>query len=435
MDPASVLQRLPDGTVKQHNPFTGTQVWTMPGRGRRPLPHSQQQVVDLPDGQQGLEGCAFCPGHHLDNPPEKSRLVADGERYRTLVDLAPAELDQTEAAFRRVPNLFEICSLDYWRKNHGVEPGGQVHRRRDAYLADPQGRAHIERVWQLKHRAGGGRRGENSPVSDEELRDAALNWFGTGHELVIPRRHHVPGATRSDQLASSGTLWVREHRAYMALSVEAMAALYAANRSAVYVSVFQNWLKPAGASFEHLHRQVVAIDEVGAHVLSASNALALNPQVFNTHGLDVAVANRLLLAANDHAVAFAGFGHRYPTVEIYSLSPRREPWLLPTPEADAMSDVLHAIHAAGGPQLACNEEWHHRPPAMDEAIVWRIVLKWRISTLAGFEGATKIYLNTLSPWDVRDRLLPELHRLRDEGAIAPMSIGDECDVAPGSIPW
>ena len=100
-----------------------------------------------------------------------------------------------------------------------------------------------------------------------------------------------------------------------------------------------------------------------------------------------------------------------------------------------MSDVLHAIHAAGGPQLPCNEEWHHRPPAMDEAIVWRIVLKWRISTLAGFEGATKIYLNTLSPWDVRDRLLPELHRLRDEGAIAPMSIGDECDVAPGSIPW
>ena len=67
---------------------------------------------------------------------------------------------------------------------------------------------------------------------------------------------------------------------------------------------------------------------------------------------------------------------------------------------------------------------------------WRIVLKWRISTLAGFEGATKIYLNTLSPWDVRDRVLRELHRLRDEGAVGPeLRIGDECRLPHGAIPW
>ena len=30
------LQKMPDGTVKQVNPFTGTQVWTVPGRGKRP---------------------------------------------------------------------------------------------------------------------------------------------------------------------------------------------------------------------------------------------------------------------------------------------------------------------------------------------------------------------------------------------------------------
>ncbi|PZP18932.1 MAG: hypothetical protein DI600_08755, partial [Cutibacterium granulosum] len=27
---------LPDGTIKQRNPFTGTQVWTVPGRAARP---------------------------------------------------------------------------------------------------------------------------------------------------------------------------------------------------------------------------------------------------------------------------------------------------------------------------------------------------------------------------------------------------------------
>ena len=294
IDPAALLTRLPDGTVKQHNPFTGTQVWTMPGRGKRPLPTSEQEVVDLPEGSDGLDGCAFCPGHHLDNPPEKARLVGEDDGYRTITGLAADELDDTEAAFRRVPNLFEICSPEYWRLNHGVLPGRGVQAR----------------------------------------------------------------------------------------------------------------------------------------------ALALNPQVFNTHVLDVAIDHGLVLAANDHAVAFAGFGHRYPSIEVYSLSPRREPWLLSGPELDGLSDVLHAMHAAGGPQLSCNEEWHHRPPSADDAMPWRIVLKWRISTLAGFEGATKIYLNTLSPWDVRDRVLRELHRLRDEGAVGPeLRIGDECRLPHGAIPW
>ena len=28
---------MPDGTVKQINPFTGTEVWAVPGRGSKPL--------------------------------------------------------------------------------------------------------------------------------------------------------------------------------------------------------------------------------------------------------------------------------------------------------------------------------------------------------------------------------------------------------------
>jgi hypothetical protein len=28
---------MPDGTVKQINPFTGTEVWAVPGRGDKPL--------------------------------------------------------------------------------------------------------------------------------------------------------------------------------------------------------------------------------------------------------------------------------------------------------------------------------------------------------------------------------------------------------------
>ena len=62
------------------------------------------------------------------------------------------------------------------------------------------------------------------------------------------------------------------------------------------------------------------------------------------------------------------------------------------------------------------------------------MLKWRISTLAGFEGATKIYLNTLDPWAIRDRVVPRLRALRDDGLIAPdLRIGDEAECRPNSL--
>lgn len=68
------IVRLADGTVKQQNLLTGTEVWTVPGRGNRPLtaPHADRNPIDHEaDGHH----CAFCCGRYLETPPEKSRLV------------------------------------------------------------------------------------------------------------------------------------------------------------------------------------------------------------------------------------------------------------------------------------------------------------------------------------------------------------------------
>ena len=42
------IVRLADGTVKQQNLLTGTEVWTVPGRGNRPLsaPHADRNPID-----------------------------------------------------------------------------------------------------------------------------------------------------------------------------------------------------------------------------------------------------------------------------------------------------------------------------------------------------------------------------------------------------
>ncbi|GAE78075.1 hypothetical protein JCM18918_4011 [Cutibacterium acnes JCM 18918] len=47
--------------------------------------------------------------------------------------------------------------------------------------------------------------------------------------------------------------------------------------------------------------------------------------------------------------------------------------------------------------MPANEEWHYRPMGTGVPVPWRIILKLRTSTLAGFEGGTKIYVNTISP--------------------------------------
>ena len=133
------------------------------------------------------------------------------------------------------------------------------------------------------------------------------------------------------------------------------------------------------------------------------------------------------VAENDHAIAFAGFGHRFPSLEIYSKSAECDPWEQAPEELRGMSDLLHAMHAATGVDVPSNEEWHYRPIDVDVAMPWRIVLKWRISNPAGFEGGTKIHVNTIDPWELRRRAVAALRDLRDAGAIAPgIRIGDEC---------
>lgn len=208
-----------------------------------------------------------------------------------------------------------------------------------------------------------------------------------------------------------------------------MADLYATNGSIRYVATFQNWLRPAGASFDHLHKQLVGIDEHGPQVESKIWAAARNPAVFNDSLLTVAVRHGLVVAQLPGAVAIAGFGHRFPSLEVWSTSELSSPWQVPDDDRNGVADLVHALHAAAGPGVPCNEEWHHRPPDVDVEMPWHVVLKWRISTLAGFEGSTTIYLNTIGPRALRDLVVNRLDGLRADGRLAPgISIGDECDL-------
>jgi galactose-1-phosphate uridylyltransferase len=463
------LTRLADGTVKQISPVTGTVVWTVPGRSDRPVPTPARPVRPL-EPHEHRDACAFCADRLLETPPERARLVCDGgpgagaptgataegadpgvlvpadgrddviraclpSRWQVVRE-APAEaLWAQRAEFRRIPNLFPILPLGYWRADHGMQVPDEVLARARAYLASPAGRAHLVGVLSARAQAGTPPSDPIAAMPDADLLERALGLFASTHDLIVSRRHYVEGATTDDALCSSGQLTAEEHNAFMVLTVDALRDLTESNPHARYVSVFQNWLRPAGASFDHLHKQLVAIDEWGPLMDGVIERLVGHPQLFNDEVAEIAVRRRLVIADNEQAIALAGVGHRYPTIEIYATSPAQRPWEHEPESILGVSQLLHACHAATGPGIATNEEWHYRPVGAGVAMPWRINLKWRVSTLAGFEGGTRIHVNTVDPFTLRDRVVAALDGLRTAGRIAPIRIGDECAHRTGVLQY
>lgn len=411
------LQRLADGTVKQLNPFTGTEVWTVPGRANRPLPNYLPASQPLKDGANRYT-CDFCTQNYRKTTPEKMRITDGKLEKELLLDEAQAN----PADVRLIGNLFEIVSLDYWKTNHNYQISKRAREHQERYLMDPTGHAHItdlvSTVWQAHHKC------DPQDVPDftsDQLLEASEAFFGGCHDVVVAKKHYRDDATTTADLCASGDLTPDEHFAYMKLSTMAQYQQYMENPHARYVSVFQNWLRPAGASFDHLHKQIVAIDQLPSKASREFARLHRTPDLYELYGYKFAEENNLILMENDHAFAYASYGHRYPSLELYSKHERLYPWELDDEQLRGLSDVLHACHAATGAAIPVNEEWYTRPigiPATDARIPWHIVLKWRTTTLAGFEGATGIYLNTIDPWSLRDKVGPRLHQLADEGRLA-----------------
>lgn len=475
MDDHPYLRRLCDGTVKQLSPFTGTEVWTVPGRANRPLRLPQVEVRPLTPHMH-THTCAFCSGRYLETPPEYARIVrfasvkdddaasADagarttgsgnagsaaagagtgasganarlganagaGDTWHTFFGLLPEYLDQSVAEFRRIPNLFEILPFNYWQANYGFKLPERCRDRLENYLADAAGYEHLRAIVSAKLRASGAGDAEIADLNLSDIRRHSAGFFGGSHDVLVARRHWRDDAVDTTGLAGSATLSVAEHRVWTQWAVNAMHAQYLQNKHVKYVAVFQNWLRPAGASFDHLHKQVVGVDSLGASLQAEIARVNANGNIYRDF-VDWAYRTGLVVAANDGAVALAGVGHRYPSLEVYSTGPVSEPWLMEPEQVDAVSDLVHALHQATGTQVPLNEEWHYRAPGVAKEMPWRVVLKWRVSTLAGFEGATKIYLNTIDPRSLRERVVRELQQLRasQAGTLAPgIRIGDECE--------
>lgn len=426
---------MPDGTIKQVNPFTETEVWYIPGRGNKPVTNIKQKEIKDLAPKEMEDYCDFCESKYENTPPEKSRLIYHNGKYETLEQVAFSDLHKYKPIFRRIANLFEIVTIDYWKQNFDYALVGKNLKWKNEYLSNPDGLNHTLRVIQHKLKLSGKSEDQIKNMPIEEKLSLADALFGGGHDLIISGRHFRENAKQDNELYASGDLTPEEHYQYLMFTIHAAQDLYLNNRYIRYISIFQNWRKEAGASFDHLHKQLVSLDEWGTSVERELALAQQNPNIYNEYAANFAGYHNLVFAENDNAIAFVSIGHRNPCVAIYSKSRASRPEEHSPEEIKDFSDLVHAVHAALGSGVPCNEEWYYTPKDSIIPMPWHILIKLRVNLPAGFEGGTKIYINPVSPTQLRDQIVPRIFQLRDAKKIKAKFVATECPVKANPLKY
>jgi galactose-1-phosphate uridylyltransferase len=177
----------------------------------------------------------------------------------------------------------------------------------------------------------------------------------------------------------------------------------------------------------------VGLDEWGTSIQAEVDIARENPNIYNESIVNFSAYHNLVFAENNYAIALSEIGHRYPTLAIYSKSKQNRPDEHTAEELRGVSDLVHACHAAMGSQIPCNEEWYYPPRDAVDVMPWHILIKWRTVNPAGFEGGTKIFINPVSPTQLRDQVVPRLYELREKGKIQNIRIATECELKPNPL--
>jgi UDPglucose--hexose-1-phosphate uridylyltransferase len=317
--------------------ITGRWVAVATERARRPDSYTQAAK----EAVAARDVCPFCPGHEAMTPPE---VLA----YR-----APGTAANGEGWWIRVvPNLYAAFRL---------EPDGQEH--------------HDGRFWQ---------------------RDA----IGACEVLISSPDHRAPTPLlprhQVEEIVQSYVDRYRHH---------------AQNPDLKYVLILYNHGRPAGASLEHPHSQLYAISLVPPSYheeLSGAQRFYQERRecVFCRTLEDELQAGSRIIFENEAFVVFAPFAARTPF----------ETWIMPrrhsesfgdldlTREKPAFAEALQLTLGAlyeGLNDPPFNYYIHSAPPKADVGghYHWHLELIPKLSTAAGFEMGSGMWINVVKPED------------------------------------
>ena len=114
MEFRNLVLKLKDDTMVYRNPFAGTESWTIPERKFRPFHTNRASVPHKLHVHSPEDYCTFCPANYLDTTPEKTRIVLRDGFWELVESPDPDDIFSQTAEFRRIGNLYEIISTNYW---------------------------------------------------------------------------------------------------------------------------------------------------------------------------------------------------------------------------------------------------------------------------------------------------------------------------------
>jgi len=332
-----------------------------PGRAERPDAFDPRPAQSRPDA---VERCPFCQGREDRTPPEvwadrPGGGPADTPGWRT----------------RSVPNLYPVLApVD------------------DHPAADGERRSMESGITSSIDPLGTANRG-----APELFR--ATPAAGS-HEVIVSTPEHATSLVQlgREQLEFAFAAWRERMRAH---------------DDASYLHLIVNEGPEAGASLEHAHAQLYALDFVPAAIArERERATAYHERTMGSHLLgDVATEEvrrrERLVAVDDHTLLICPWSSRSPfELRIVPRSPA--PRFEDSEGGAAM--VATALRALGGvlgavPQFNL---WVRTAPRGTDEFCWHLDLSPRLTTRAGFELGTGVDINVYPPEraasDLRDAL-------------------------------
>ena len=217
------------------------------------------------------------------------------------------------------------------------------------------------------------------------------------HEVVIESPDHV-GSVRAVPAADWQQVWE--------LCRQRLGQLAADGRF-TWATLFKNGGPAAGASLEHVHSQLIALDRVPPTIEAKCRQLARTPNQF-TRLIEQAETAGRMVSQHDGLVALVPPAPRQPF----------EVWLVPEkpaaffheatgPQVQAVAALTQGFATALDrlvPQASFNW-WLHQFPFVDAAKLqpladhwhWHLEILPRLAPLAGFELGTGCHISTIPP--------------------------------------
>jgi UDPglucose--hexose-1-phosphate uridylyltransferase len=345
------------------NQLTGLPVILAPGRAERP--ENFRQATSEP---KGPENCPFCEGHEDRTPAEVYGTRPGG-----------GDADTPGWTTRVVPNLYPAL---------GGDPGGS----RPGDPASPTK----------------GEAGAFASAGDpllESRRSGEPDLFasrpaGGAHEVIVNGPEHVTAMAElsGEQFAAAIETWRARMRVHAGFS---------------YVQVIVNEGAGAGASLDHTHAQLYALDFVPAAVarererVGAYGERTAGGELLSDIVVEEVRRRERLVAIDEEAALICPWASRSP-FELRVVPRRAAASFAEDTTGAAMIRTalrLLAERFDGSPELNL---WVRTAPRGTGAFHWHVDIAPRLSTKAAFEFSTGVDINTYPPEraaaDLRDLL-------------------------------